>query len=261
MNEQRIPTILACNCGNTRIQIAAVAGEEVTGLASFPLGQLDGLGPAVAELFATLDEPKRIAAASVNPASLKALEAAVLQHGGREVLVVGRDLPLPIDTDLPDPASIGTDRLCAASAAFDRLGQACVVADFGTAVTIDAVSGEGIFLGGAILPGLAMGARALASETAQLPQVVPAEPAGAFGKDTEQAILGGLLGSARGALRYFAETYATELGSWPSVVVTGGDASLVCPRPGEDGLVQAVVDDLALRGVAMACYRRLLDSK
>jgi type III pantothenate kinase len=261
MNEQRIPTILACNCGNTRIQIAAVAGEEVSGLASFALGQLEGLGQAVAELFARLDEPKRIAAASVNPAALKALEAAVLQHGGQDVLVVGRDLPLPIDTDLPAPDAIGTDRLCAASAAFDRLGQACVVADFGTAITIDAVNDEGVFLGGAILPGLAMGARALAGETAQLPEVRLAEPAGAFGKNTDQAILHGLVGSARGALRYFAEAYATEMGAWPSVIVTGGDASLVCPHPGQDGLVQAVVDDLALRGVAMACYRRLLDSK
>jgi len=150
------------------------------------------------------------------------------------------------------------DRLCAAVAAYDRLGTACVVADFGTAITIDCVSDRGVFLGGAILPGLGMAADSLHERTAQLPRVEIAKPDGVFGKDTQQAIVRGILATARGALRELVEAYATELGHWPIVILTGGDAHLVCDDPNEGELVQAIVPDLAIRGAALAYYNSLL---
>jgi type III pantothenate kinase len=103
-----------------------------------------------------------------------------------------------------------------------------------------------------------MQAEALNEHTAALPRVVPGEPEGVFGKDTEQALRMGLVGGARGALRGLVESYATELGHWPVVILTGGDAELVGGPLVEAGLVQAVVEDLTLRGVAMAYYRTLL---
>ena len=77
------------------------------------------------------------------------------------VTVIGRDIPLPMETLLAEPDRIGADRLCTAAAAFQRIQQPCVVADFGTAVTIDCVNDQGLFLGGAILPGMKMQASAL----------------------------------------------------------------------------------------------------
>ena len=154
--------------------------------------------------------------------------------------------------------------LCCAAAAFDRLGVACVVADYGTAVTIDCVNDKGIFLGGVIMPGLHPGAEMLHKSTAQLPKfdlLKNAEPDWVFGTDTREAILGGLVYGARGALRERVEAYAAELGSWPLVILTGGDAKLVSPNPGQSGLVQAVVDDLPLRGIAIAYYRTLAQPK
>ncbi len=103
-----------------------------------------------------------------------------------------------------------------------------MVADFGTAITIDCVNDEGVFQGGAILPGLDMAAKSLQAGTAQLPLVELSNPDWVFGKDTRQAIVGGLVYGARGALRELVETYATELGHWPVVILTGGDAALVC---------------------------------
>lgn len=260
MTSEQIPHLIACDCGNSSIKIAHVHGEEVTGLQTFRIGELGDLGKALAELWDTIPEPKKIAAASVNAPALKALEAAVAESIRQPVLAVGRDLPLPIDTALEKPQAIGTDRLCAAAAAFDRLGVPCVIADFGTAVTIDCVNAEGVFLGGAILPGLRTGARALNDLTAQLPEVELTQPDWVFGQNTREAIIGGLVFGARGALREIVEAYATDLGAWPTVIVTGGDAHLVCPHPGETGIVQAVVEDLAVRGVAMAYYRSLLRS-
>jgi len=253
-----IPHILACDVGNTAIRLAHVHGDELGPVRRLTVGNLGALGDVISELWDSMPQPKKIVVSSVNPAALKALEAAAAQVPGREVLVIGRDLPLPIDTALPHPQNVGVDRLCAAVAAFDRLGVACIVADFGTAITIDCVNNEGVFLGGAILPGLRMGAEGLQSKTASLPLVEPVEPDWVFGKDTRQAIAGGLIFAARGALRYLVEAYATELGHWPLVIATGGDAELVCRDAETRGLIQAIVPDLVLRGAAMAYYRTLL---
>ena len=254
----QIPSVLACDVGNSSIAIAHVKGDDVTPMQRLRPEDPAGLGRALAELWEQMPEPRKVAACSVNPPGLGALEAAGAEALHQDVLVIGRDLPLPIKTDLPHPASIGTDRLCCAAGAFDRLGVPCVVADFGTAITIDCVNADGVFIGGAILPGLAMGAKALAGQTALLPEVAPANPNWVFGKDTTQAIIGGLVLGARGALRELVESYASELGGWPIVILTGGDADLICPRPGKSELVQAVVPDLVLRGVAIGYYKSLL---
>ncbi|MCJ7544310.1 MAG: type III pantothenate kinase [Phycisphaerae bacterium] len=258
MDIESIPGVLACDVGNHAIHLACVKGDEVTPMRTVRVGELSGLGPALAALWREIPPPRKLVACSVNPAALKALEAAAAEATGEGVLVVGRDLPSPIDTSLHNPSATGTDRLCAAAAAFDRLGVACVVADIGTAITIDYVNDEGIFQGGAILPGLDMSARSLQEGTAQLPRVELAAPAAACGKDTRQAILSGLVYGARGALRELAEAYATELGHWPVVILTGGDAALVAGDVNSSSLVQSIVPDLVLRGVAAAYYRTLL---
>ena len=255
-----IPSVLACDVGNTAIHLAGVKGDDVSAVRTVPNDKLEGLAPVLEAMWKDLPAPKKLAACSVNPKALEALEAAA-RSAGLAVLVVGRDLPLPIETDSPDPSAVGTDRLCAAVAAYDRLGVACVVADFGTAITIDCVYDAGVFLGGAILPGLAMSARGLRAGTAALPEVQPCPPDWVIGKDTRQAIVGGLVFSARGTLRYLVEAYATELGHWPVVIATGGDAKLVCDDIQESDLVQCVVEDLVLRGVAAAYYQTRIRSK
>ena len=254
----QIPNVVACDVGNARIKLGRVHGEDVQDVAQLQVGRLGELGEALRSAWEAAPQPRKLVAASVNPAALKALEAAADAALRTHVLVVGRDLPRPIDTDLPHPEQIGTDRLCCASAAFDRLGTACVVVDCGSAVTVDCVSGEGVFLGGAILPGTALQAESLAAGTAQLPNVTPAEPAGPFGKDTAEAIGAGVVRGLRAAVHGLVESYATELGAWPVVIATGGDARLLLAGAVAEGRVQAIVPDLALRGAAMAYYRSLL---
>jgi len=256
--EQPIPSILACDIGNTSIQIARVDAGKCGPPMSFANDDPAALGEGLASIWTDMGSTGKVAACSVDPQGLEALCAASAEAIGQDVLVVGRDLPLPIETNVPHPAGIGTDRLCAAVAAYDQLGVACVVADFGSAITIDCVDSDGVFQGGAILPGLQMGARALASQTAQLPEVKIAEPDWVYGRDTEQAIIGGLVRGARGALRELVEAYATEMGSWPLVILTGGDARTICRDVNESEIAQAIVDDLVLRGVAISYYKFML---
>jgi type III pantothenate kinase len=255
--DPQIPHVLACDVGNSAIHLAVVHADSVSDVQVLRIGELSDLSARLGDLWDPLPEPRAIVASSVNRAGLNALEAAVEPRIDKRVLVVGRDLPLPIQTDLESPETVGTDRICAAVAAYDRLGTSCVVADFGSAITIDAVNDSGVFLGGAILPGLAMQAQALADRTAQLPQVDLQADETPVGRSTDQAIRNGILQGARGAMRQLAESYAMHLGSFPLVIATGGDARRICGHVGDSDLVQAIVDDLTLRGVAMAYYHYL----
>ena len=256
--DKKIPALLCCDCGNSSIKIAVVTEDNVSEIQSFATTQSAELESAIANLWSEMSEPKKVAACSVNNDSLITLEQAVKNSINTTALVVGNELPRPIDTDVDHPESVGADRLCSCAAAFDQLGVPCVVADFGTAITIDCVDEAGVFKGGVIIPGLSTSAKALAQLTDKLPEVEITEPNFVFGKTTEQAISGGILFAARGALRERIEAYATELGTWPLLILTGGDAKKICPDVSEDGIVQAVVPELTLRGIAMAYYRMLL---
>ena len=242
--------VLAIDVRNSRVSMGWALDETVGDVQRIAVDDpTDTIADALQGLWAKMPSPGVVVASSVNAATSDVISRAAADRLGRDLLLIGRDVPLPIETALDEPRRVGTDRLCAAGMAYHRLGQACVVADFGTAVTIDCVDGEGVFLGGAILPGLSIGAGALARSTAALPKVALRRPDWVFGRDTPQSIIGGLIYGARGALREIVEAYATDLKLWPQLILTGGDAELVA-----DGcdFVDAVVPDLTLMGVALA---------
>lgn len=255
---QKLAYVLAADVGNSRIALGCVQGDQVYAAQRVALDEPDRLGEALRGLWEAMEAPRRVVACSVNPAALAKFEQAVNDVLGQKVAVVGRDIPLPLETALAEPEKIGVDRLCCATAAYVRLEGPCVVADFGTAITIDYVDENGQFQGGAILPGLRMQAGSLHAGTAQLPAVELRCPDWVFGRNTHEAIVGGVVLGARGALRGLVESYAVHVGSWPPVICTGGDAELVVGQMVQEGFVQAVVPNLSLMGVALAFYKSLL---
>lgn len=202
-------------------------------------------------LWDTLPEnaTRAVAVCSVCPPVLDALRQAARDHAIEPLLVVGENVPVPIAVDVNEPEQVGTDRLCAAAAAFEVFHTACVVADFGTALTIDLVADNRVFLGGTILPGMRLSALALHEHTAMLPLVEIGKPSGTLGKDTTQAIRFGVFAMMCGALREITERYATEIGKWPPLVVSGGDAQSVA---GACDFIDRVAPDLCLDGIALA---------
>ncbi|NMC19930.1 MAG: type III pantothenate kinase [Thermogutta sp.] len=146
----------------------------------------------------------------------------------RLVLVSAADVPLPVR--LPHPDRVGIDRLVNALAAerMRRPGHPTVVVDLGTAITVDAVSADGAFLGGAILLGLASTARALHEFTDLLPllNVETLAAPQALGKDTEAAMRAGLFWGTLGAIRELLNRQAEALGGQTDVVLTGGHAAI-----------------------------------
>jgi type III pantothenate kinase len=246
---------LLADIGNTRIGIASWYDGQMQTPQSTALEALTSDPARLRQAWATLPEGsvRFVVISSVAPRafdSFVGLLADVCDE--EEIVVVGRDVPPPIEVFVPQPEQVGTDRLCAAGAAYDKVQAACVVASFGTAVTIDLVSDDGAFLGGAILPGLATAARALHERTALLPRVELAPPTEVWGTDTDEAIRVGIFCGLTGALRQITERYATELGRWPPLILTGGDAELI-GRACE--FADAVAPDLCLRGIALALER------
>jgi type III pantothenate kinase len=125
-----------------------------------------------------------------------------------------------------DPLQLGCDRFAAALGARSlEPGRALVVATCGTATTIDAVSADGVFIGGMILPGLALMASSLSRNTAQLPQVAPgAAPPPVFADNTNDAIVSGCLSAQAGAIERAFAAHRAAL-----CIVSGGAAGYIAP--------------------------------
>ena len=147
---------------------------------------------------------------------------AMLSTFAGKMLRLSSDMPLPLKIDYGTPGSLGADRIAAAvGAATVFPGKMLLVVDAGTAVTYDAVSPDGHFLGGNIAPGMNMRLEALHRFTARLPRVtVPRElPLGrVFGTDTASAMILGSVFGIIGAITY----YKSQLTPDPTVVMTGG---------------------------------------
>ncbi len=170
--------------------------------------------------------------ASVHRGASARLEAAVDQlteHSPRDILLRPlsyRDVPLTIRVS--EPARVGIDRVLAAFAA-SRLrprDRPAIIVSLGTAITVDLLEADGAFAGGAILPGIAMSARALAEDTDALPHVNPErlEKPPALGTSTTTAIESGLYWGAIGAIRELISQLSATLTVSPELFLTGGAA-------------------------------------
>lgn len=247
-----VDALLAIDIGNTRVGIGIWDSDGLHDSRRFDVTQADACRTALAETWGTLNGGQRaVVIGSVNPRGTQLVQPLVEELTGMAALCVRDDLPLPLPLEIDNALEIGVDRVCSAAAAYERVRGPCAIASFGTAITVDCVSDEGHFLGGAILPGFQMSCDALHDATAQLPRVSPGVPAAVFGRNTHDAIVNGVVYGILGALREIVERYATELREWPRLVITGGNAPLVAEMT---DYVDAVVPDLCLMGIALA-YR------
>jgi len=135
---------------------------------------------------------------------------------------------VPVLTD--NPKEVGTDRVVNAAAAVELYGGPCVVVDFGTATTFDAISARGELLGCAIAPGIEISVDALGARGAQLHKVEIARPRAVIGKNTVESLQSGILYGFAGQVDGLVERMSAELSEDPdevTVVATGGLATMV----------------------------------
>ena len=242
--------LLAIDIGNTRVGLGVWDSDGIHDTCRIPADRPGEWRAAMETAWKAITTPSRaVVIGSVNPAGTTRWQELVESVSGQAAVRVRDDIPLPMELDIENELDVGIDRVCCAAAAFERVGGPCAVASFGTALTVDCVSAEGRFLGGTILPGLDLCCRALHDGTAQLPRVQPGVPQTPFGKNTHDAIVGGVTYGLTGALREVVERFATDLNEWPQLVITGGNASLIAECA---DFVDCIVPDLCLMGIALA---------
>src|SRR5437660_1009166 len=157
-----------------------------------------------------------------------------------------------------NPAEVGADRIVNGVAAFEKYGGPCVVVDFGTATTFDAVSKKGEYLGGVICPGIGISAQALFEHTARLPLVDIRQPSKVIGTNTVGSIQSGLFFGYLGLVDGILERLLQQLGAETKVVSTGGLAKLI----GDHSKYIKTVDDLlTLDGLRIIWDRNVTGQK
>jgi type III pantothenate kinase len=149
---------------------------------------------------------------------------------------------------MENPRELGADRLVNAVAAYERFGSACVVVDFGTAITYDAISDAGEYLGGIISPGIEISIDALAQRAAKLPKVDLVAPRSVIGKSTVDAIRSGVVFGFAGQVDGIVGRLREELGPETEAIATGGLAEIVVPHTES---IDAIDDLLTLTGLRL----------
>jgi type III pantothenate kinase len=171
----------------------------------------------------------------------------------QRMLVVGPEIRTGMPIRMDNPHEVGADRLVNAVAAYERVHDTCVVVDFGTAITYDAVSAAGEYLGGIITPGVEISIDALYDRAAKLPKVELAEPRSLIGKSTVDAIRSGIVYGFAGQVEGIVRRLRGELGPDTTVIATGGLAGLLVPFVRET--IDEVDDLLTLIGLRLIWER------
>jgi type III pantothenate kinase len=164
-----------------------------------------------------------------------------------EPLIVG-----PGKTGIPilyeNPREVGADRIVNSVAAYQKYGGPCIVIDFGTATTFDAISADGAYLGGIITPGIQISYEALFHKAAKLPLVDMVKPKTVIGRSTVASLQSGMVFGYVGLVEGIVGRMKSELGGEPKVIATGGFADTIAR---ETEVVQEVDHYLTLEGLRL----------
>ncbi len=227
--------LLVADVGNTQTHLGTFEGDELIEhwrFATVRTSTADELGAALRALlalrglsFADLDAS--IVSSTVPQLRPEWSEMAD-RYLGHPLLVVGPGLRTGMSIRYDNPREIGPDRLVNAVAGYAKVGGACVVVDFGTAVTFDVVSGAEEYLGGVIFPGVEISLEALTERAAALPKIDLTEPRGVLGKSTVEAIRSGVIYGYAWMVDGILARLREELGE-ARAIGTGGLAGAIVP--------------------------------
>jgi type III pantothenate kinase len=186
--------------------------------------------------------------ASVVPPLTGIMQEIAHDYLGQAALIVGTGINSGVRIRTDNPAEVGADRIVNALAAHRLYGGPCVVIDFGTATTFDAVSREGDYLGGAIAPGVATAAEALFLRAAKLPRIELVAPPRVIGTNTTHSMQSGVMFGYVGLVEGLVARFRKEMGPDMKVIATGGLAPVIAR---ETKIIEIVNSDLTLQGLHM----------
>jgi len=256
--------LLVVDVGNTQTHFGAIPDPASQGepferwrFATERVSTSDELGAALRNLLALRGLELAAIDASIVSSTVPELgpqwSEMARRYLGHEMVVVGPGVKTGIAIRTDNPREVGADRLVNAVAAYDRYASACIVVDFGTAITYDVVSDEGEYLGGLISPGLEISLEALWSRAAKLPEVELGEPRSLIGKTTVDAVRSGIVYGFAAQVDGIIGRLRAEIGSEAAAIATGGLAHHIVPAFTES--IDEVDDLLTLRGLQLVWQR------
>ena len=254
--------LLTVDVGNTTIQCGLFEGEKLAlqfRRSTNPRLSSDELGLFFRDVLALNNfdykAVERIACCSVVPAINHSLSNCFRKYFFKEALFIQAGIKTGLKIKYANPREIGADRIAGAigavhAAASSGGAKNLIVVDMGTATTVDVITKNNEYLGGAILPGAAMSVHALSEGTAQLPSVEVVQPKNVCGSSTIEAIQSGVFYGQAGAVRELVSKMEEKVfeGERAFVIGTGGFS-----RSFESaGLFDLVLPDLVLQGLKVA---------
>jgi type III pantothenate kinase len=251
--------LLAIDVGNTQTHVGAFDGSELVEHWRFSTEReatADELAVIVKDLLGLrrieLADVDAEVVSSVVPSLVPEYRRMFERYLDREALVVGPGTKTGMPIRLDNPRELGADRLVNAVAGYDQCGDACVIVDFGTAITYDAVSSAGEYLGGIISPGIEISIEALTSRAARLPKVDIEAPRQLIGKTTDASIQSGIVYGFAAQVDGICRRLRAELGDGLTTIATGGLARVIVDFTES---IDIVDDLLTLKGLRLIYER------
>lgn len=247
--------LLTVDIGNTQTHLGAFNGDTL--LESWRLStERDKTADEMASTYTNLLSLRGLSFNDIDDVILSSTVPKVVpeyvemaeRYLDAQSMVVGPGLKTGMPIRVENPRELGADRLVNAVAAYDRLGGPCIVVDFGTAITFDAISSIGEYLGGIIAPGVEISLGALTERAAKLPQVELTEPDRLIGRTTLEAIQSGVIYGFAAQIDGIVDRLRDELGDETRAIATGGLSSHIVPFCDS---VELIDDMLTLTGLRL----------
>ena len=229
--------ILTIDIGNTNIVLGGFVDDELTFVARIATNANKTEDEYATKIKSVLtlhnvekSTVKGAIISSVVPPLNSVMKRAIQYVYGVEPIMVGPGIKTGIKIHCDNPASVGADLITACVAAHFTYGSPCLVIDMGTATKIMVVDENGTFIGVSIGPGVGMGVKALASGTAQLPQISLEAPKSVIGKNTVDCMKSGVVFGNACLIDGMIERFNEEMGAELPVYATGGLSSTIIPH-------------------------------
>ena len=254
--------LLAVDVGNSSTNFAVFAGAHLqctarsdTSASRSPEDYLDFLTPVFEERGVSQHEIDAVAVASVVPeAEQSIVRFAHTCLGVASPLFITAEMDVGLQVNYHAKSDLGPDRIVNAAAAYAKYSGPVIAVDFGTATKLEAVTEDGVYLGGAIAPGVEVSAQALFSNAARLRQIPLEVPPKAIGDNTVSCMQSGIVYGFAGQVDGLVDRFREEIGGSAKVVATGGLAGIICPASRTIELCDPL---LTLEGIRIIYERQL----